>query len=298
MSFDPSLSAAWETLRSQAPGPLLGCAEVMAGAIALCWLLQTVTRNYSWVDRLWSVLPPVYVTLFTWNRPDPRLWLMLGLSTLWGARLTFNFARKGGYDPREEDYRWAHVRSFLEQHDPLHPLGRELFSFGFIALYQHVLIALFTVPAAWVAWRSDAPLGALDGLCALAFLALLGAETLTDQQQWTFQRAKHALTPEQRAQAGGDFARGFCTTGVFRYSRHLNFFGEMGLWWAFYAFTAAAGAPAANWTATGPVLLTLLFQGSTAMTERLSLQKYPAYRDYQQTTSRLIPMPPRGGLSG
>ncbi len=216
------------------------------------------------------------------------------LSAAWGARLTFNFARKGGYDPREEDYRWAAVRAWLAAHDPFHPLGRELFSLLFIAAYQHLLIGLFCIPAAFMtnALRGQ-PLGLMDGVATLLFLGFLTAETVTDHQQWAFQQARAKVPLEQRAQAGGDIARGFCTTGAFRYSRHLNFLGEMGLWWAFWLFTVAAGAPWLNWALAGPVLLTLLFQGSTAMTEALSARKYPAYREYQRTTSRLLPWPPK-----
>ena len=65
------------------------------------------------------------------------------------------------------------------------------------------------------------------------------------------------------------------------------------MWWMVYLFSVAAGAGWLNATIAGTVLLTLLFQGSTAMTEGLSLEKYPSYAKYQRTTSRLVPWPPR-----
>ena len=118
----------------------------------------------------------------------------------------------------------------------------------------------------------------------------------TDEVQWAFQRAKHALAPRARAAAGGDIARGFCTAGPFAVSRHLNFFAEQSLWVVFWAFSVAAGAPAPNWGAAGAALLIALFQGSTWMTELLTAQKYPAYARYQQTTSRLLPWWPGAPL--
>jgi len=300
-SADPSFEAARAALTGASAGwewvtssPLAATSVLVAFFILATWLLQVLTTNYSWVDRLWSTAPPLYALIYAaWSGGDARVWLMAALVTLWGARLTFNFARKGGYHPKEEDYRWAVVRSWLAENDPTHPLGRELFSFFFISVYQLVLIALFTIPALDVAWRArGTPLGLLDGLLAVVFLGLLALETLTDQQQWDFQKAKHAMTPEQRKAAGGDFARGFRTTGVFACSRHMNFFAEFMQWWVFYGFTWAVGGAWINWTAAGPFLLTLLFQGSTQMTEVLSVAKYPEYQRYQRTTSRLLPLWP------
>ena len=66
------------------------------------------------------------------------------------------------------------------------------------------------------------------------------------------------------------------------------------MWWCVYLFAVAAGAGWLNPTLLGPVLLTLLFQGSTGFTEAITLGRYPSYADYQKTTSRLVPMPPRG----
>jgi hypothetical protein len=252
------------------------------------WQLN-LTGWWSAVDRCWSVLPVAYALIFAlWPQLGPllsganggaaaagvdaRLALMAALVTLWGARLTYNFWRKGGYAPgmESEDYRWPKLRAFFRAHDPTHPLGEHLFSLFFVAIYQHLLIWLFVVPPLFVAARSGAgaPLGVADALLAVAFLTLLAGETWADEAQWVFQEAKHAMTPAQRERAGGDFARGFLTTGPFAISRHLNFFCEQSMWLVFYAFSWAAGAHAANWSAVGALLLVGLFQGSTWMTER------------------------------
>ena len=78
-----------------------------------CWLLSILTGNYSWVDRLWSIAPPLYAFHFAAHAgfTDVRLDLMASLTIVWGGRLTYNFARKGGYRRGGEDYRWPELRS-------------------------------------------------------------------------------------------------------------------------------------------------------------------------------------------
>jgi steroid 5-alpha reductase family enzyme len=81
-----------------------------AANAALCWLLSIATGDYSWVDRLWSVVPAFYAFHFAaaahWG--DDRTNLMAVLATLWGLRLSYNFARKDGYQVRGESHnRWA-----------------------------------------------------------------------------------------------------------------------------------------------------------------------------------------------
>jgi steroid 5-alpha reductase family enzyme len=131
-------------------------------------------------------------------------------------------------------------------------------------------------------------------------LLCVAAETWADEAQWAFQSKKHAMTPAERKAAGGDFARGFLTAGPFAISRHLNFFAEQGIWFSFSALAYAGGArgAAARGAFLGPLFLSMLFQGSTWLTEKLSVEKYPRYKDYQQTTSRLLPWFPGAPLKG
>jgi steroid 5-alpha reductase family enzyme len=167
---------------------------------------------------------------------------------------------------------------------------------------------LFTVPPIYVAYVSATPLNEKDALLQVLFLVFLAGETWTDEAQWKFHQAKKGLSAKERAAKGGDVAKGFCTSGPFRYSRHLNFFCEQALWWTYAAFALNAAVSSSSgckmilcfsklWPATGAFLLTLLFQGSTSMTERLTLAKYPAYEVYQETTSRLVPWFPGDQIS-
>jgi len=251
-----------------------------------CWIASLATGNYSQVDRLWSILPVLYVFHFAAHGgfTDTRLALMTSLVVLWGTRLTYNFARKGGYRPGGEDYRWPELQASLG------PVGFQLMNATFVAPFQNLLLLLIATPAYVAAQSRGHPLNALDLVAAGLFLAFLVGETVADQQQWSFQTAKH----ERRAR-GDRSGEDFISTGLFRYSRHPNFFCEQGMWWSFYLFAVAASGRWLDWPITGAAILTLLFQGSTTLTERITLRKYRTYADYQRSTSRMIPRPPRAG---
>jgi steroid 5-alpha reductase family enzyme len=256
-----------------------------AGAFALfCWVASLASDNYSQVDRLWSILPVLYVLHFAAHAgfADPRLDLMAALSFLWGARLTYNFGRKGGYRRGGEDYRWPYLR------ERLGPMWFQALNATFVAPFQNLLLLLLALPA-YVAWQARTPLSILDGLVAVLFLVFWLGEAVADEQQWRFQSAKAA-----HRRSGMPVPSEFLTTGLFRYSRHPNFFCELGMWWTVYLFSVTATGEWLNFSIAGAALLTLLFQGSTWITEHLALRKYPRYRDYQRVTSRLLPWFPRG----
>ncbi|KAJ3180516.1 hypothetical protein HDU87_002025 [Geranomyces variabilis] len=238
--------------------------------------LALLTANSSWVDRAWSIAPVVYAA--TLRGPDVRSLIALACVTVWGSRLTYNFWRKDGFNIWTEDYRWAHLRQILPSwaHAPFHVL--------FITFYQNLLLLLLAMPFASIA-QYPSPWTSADSLILAVYAALLLLQTIADQQQWAFH--------ELKARAGPKIHTQFCTTGLFRYSRHPAFFAEMGMWWCIWAFSCSArGELVYDWMLAGPVLLTALFQGSTAFTEYISVFKYPDYKKYQKTTSRLIPLWP------
>lgn len=267
---------------------------VMLGVALLCFAVSELTGNYSQVDKLWSILPIAYSWFFAaqsdWNG---RLVLMATLVTFWGARLTYNFARRGGYQwpvwRGEEDYRWAVLRAM-----PLFGARWRftLFNLFFISLYQNSLILLFTLPIL-AAWQGAAtPLNALDLVAGTLLLAFIIIETIADQQQYDFQTEKY-----RRIRAGlsvdGDFERGFLSSGLWARVRHPNYAAEQGVWLAFYLFSVAATGHWFNWSAVGIILLMLLFIGSSDFSEKISAGKYPGYRDYQERVPRFVP-----GLGG
>lgn len=256
---------------------------VAGAAAAFAWVASLVTGDTSWVDRLWSILPAVYVVLFAAHRhfTSTRLDVMAVLVTLWGVRLTFNFARKGGYNG-VEDYRWQVIREGMSR-------GQfQLFNLFFIVLYQNVLLVVIALPAYSADQHRSTPFGAWDALLSLVFVVFLVGETVADQQQWDFHQEKQRL-----ATSGTPDQPGFLRGGLFRYSRHPNYFFEIAQWWVVFAFAAISARSALLWTVAGPVLLSLLFLGSTRFTEKISAAKYPLYRTYQREVSAIVPWPPR-----
>jgi len=260
--------------------PLLLVTLVAAAVVLFVWIASLITGDHSWVDRLWSIVPAVYVWVFAGaaGLADPRLNVMAVLVTLWGARLTFNFARKGGYSGTE-DYRWPILRGRMKRWQ------FEIFNFFFIALYQNIILLLIALPALTAFENRSTPFGPLDVAVAALFVALLVGETVADQQQWNFHAAKRA--------GGADFRPRFLQTGLWRLSRHPNFFFEQAQWWTLFLFGAIAAGSLLQWTVLGAVLLTALFIGSTIFTESITRSKYPEYSEYQATTSPMIPWPPR-----
>jgi steroid 5-alpha reductase family enzyme len=212
--------------------------------------------------------------------------LMCLLVTVWGGRLTYNFWIKGGFSGGE-DYRWAVIRRW-------YPGWRwELFNPVFICTFQLAEILAFTAPGA-AALQSPLPLGPLDLLAAAAFLLLLVGEAVADYQMFVFQEEKYRR--KAVGEEPGSYARGFIESGLWGLSRHPNYFCEVSMWWAFYAFGVAATGSWLNWTVWGAVFLSMLFlvpQGSLDVTEMLSSSKYPAYAEYQRRVSRFVPWPPK-----
>ncbi len=259
--------------------PLIVIAVLAGAFIIVSFIMGWATGDYSWVDRFWSINPVVYSWFLSYRSGfDARLTLVSILITLWGMRLTFNLARKGGYSG--EDYRWEEMRKTIGK------VAWQFFNFGFISFYQHLLILLFTLPVYLIyLYRGRGP-GLFDAAAVLLFLVLLGMETAADQQQWNFQLAKKT---GENGENSPDIRNGFLSEGLFRFSRHPNYFAEISIWWVIYLYGVCASGKLILWGAAGAVLLTVLFQGSTALTEKISGRKYPRYKDYQKRTSMIIP---------
>lgn len=263
---------------------------LMLGVALTCFAVSELTRNCSQVDKLWSLIPIVYVWYFAVQSGySERLVLMAILVTLWGIRLTYNFWRRGGYHwipwQGEEDYRWSVLRQrpFLNTR-----FGWALFNLFFISLYQNGLILLFTLPAL-VAWQGEATeIGFFDGFLTVFFLALLAIETLADQQQYNFQTEKYRRIREGLP-LEGEYADGFCKTGLWARVRHPNYAAEQGIWLCYYFFSVVATGRWLNWSLAGAILLMLLFLGSSDFSEKISGEKYPGYKKYQKRVGRFLP---------
>ncbi|KAJ3305007.1 hypothetical protein HDV03_002089 [Kappamyces sp. JEL0829] len=256
----------------------------------LAFFSSTTSGNYSFVDREWSISPIAYAWILS-SGSNSRSIAMAVFITCWGCRLTFNFWRRGGYHKGEQDYRWPILYKIFQDYPPI---AWHMFNFWFISLYQNLLLFLITLPV-YVASLDGSAWAGQDTVLLVACFVLLLGEWAADQQQWTYQTKKYALIKEH-----GDIAKipipyryGFRTTGLFRFSRHPNFFCEFTTWFVLSLFTISFNLQAGLWfySFLGTLLLTTLFLGSTKFTEDITASKYPLYREYQKCTSALIPLP-------
>jgi steroid 5-alpha reductase family enzyme len=263
--------------------PLIAALYTAAAVCLFVWIASLITHDHSWVDRIWSIIPVAYVWIFAGfaGLANLRLDVMAALVTIWGARLTFNFARKGGYNG-VEDYRWAVLRGRMSR------LQFEFFNFFFIVIWQNVILLLIALPAFTAYENRATPFGIWDVVVAVVFFGCTLGETVADQQQWNFQAWK-----KSEQDAGRQPSPRFLQTGLWRFSRHPNFFFEQAQWWTLFFFGVVAAQSILQWTVLGAVLLTTLFIGSTRFTESISRSKYPEYEDYQAHVSPIIPLPPR-----
>jgi len=272
---------------SDAGANALAVVALWALGFALCaFVFGIVTGDYSWIDRLWSTLPVAFVWYYAYRGGfSLALCAIAVLITVWGGRLTFNFARRGGYSG-EEDYRWGVLRGKIKN-----PLLWQLFNLFFISLYQSGMFVLFTLPVyAMVVYKIEIP-PALFWVCAALGAAFICLETAADRQQWNFHAAKKAAAEKKEFPQpyAGSVANGFLSRGLFSVSRHPNYFGELGFWWSVWFAALACGIDFTRSGFFGPVALAVLFIFSSIFTETISAGKYPEYRTYQARVSMIIP---------
>ncbi len=264
-------------------------AWIVGLVIACTFIVGQLTGNNSQVDKLWSIVPVIYVWYMTflggWNE---RMVIMSVLVTIWGVRLTYNFGRRGAYKWKfwegEEDYRWEILRKRPGFNNPL---IWAVFNLMFICFYQNVLIFLFTLPILTALSVHAYPLGLIDYLLAGTIVLLIIIEFIADQQQYDFQTEKY-----RRINAGeqlGEYEQGFVSAGLWSKVRHPNYAAEQAIWIVFYFMGVVATGEWLNWTIAGCLLLVILFKGSSDFSEEISAGKYPGYKEYQKKVGRFIP---------
>ncbi|MBX3273333.1 MAG: DUF1295 domain-containing protein [Sandaracinaceae bacterium] len=277
--YAAALAAAWATVAftpHEAPldGPVARGALAYAVATLVVFGFSVATSNSSMYDPYWSVAPPALFAYWAAlvEAIPPRALVACALLLIWAVRLTHNFLR-GFADARHEDWRYVELRA---KHGARYWLVSFVGIHGFpSALTFGGSVSLFVVLEA-----GATPLGPLDALAALVTLAGIAYEAIADAQLRAFKRSDPPAGAWIRA-------------GLWRHSRHPNYFGETTFWWGLYLFAAAA-APAAWWAAIGPAAITLLFffVSIPLMDARMSARR-PGYADYAKRVSRLVPWPVR-----
>lgn len=252
--------------------PLWGLAFA-AGSAALLWLMSLRTRDVSIIDIFWGpgIAGVVDIAAILGQASGPRVSAALFLVNLWAVRLAAHiFARRSSPDLAGD--RYAAMR---------HHYGPRWrwWSLVQVFLLQAILIWFIAAPLVAAMLSGRGTLGVLDYLgIGLAAIALL-YEALAD-----FQLARFRVEP---ANSGKVMDR-----GLWRWSRHPNYFGEALLWWGF--FLIGYSASHAWWLALSPLLVTLLLlKIAMAQMEDGMEKRRPAYADYKRRVSAFVPMPPR-----
>jgi steroid 5-alpha reductase family enzyme len=248
----------------------------VAGTVAI-FAFSLAFRNSSLYDPYWS-LAPLPIALYWAMRPalvgvNPiRLVVVLVLVALWGLRLTRNWAR-GWRGLDHEDWRYVEIRERT---------GGGYWPASFVGIHLlptlWVFLACLPLYASLAAGR--APLGILDLAASVVTLGAIWLEARADQQLRRFRDA---------SPAPGEFLR----QGLWAWSRHPNYLGEMGFWWGLWLFGLAAN-PGWWWTLAGPLLVTLMFWlVSLPWMERRMKERYPGYAQHAERSSLVFPWPQR-----
>lgn len=236
---------------------------------AATWAVSVRIKNYGLLDVAWSygvaILAPIYA-VFSPGEPV-RKWLLTGLGMAWSLRLGTYILRRVARHHPQEDVRYETLRKRWP--------GAGMFLVFFEL--QAVLVVIFSLPFLFVAFDTAPALRPLEIAGLLLALLALGGETLADLQMQAFKRD----TPDKHA---------VCQRGLWRYSRHPNYFFEALIWVAF--FLTAMGSPYGWITLACPLLMLqfLLKVTGIPLTEEHAVQsKGDAYREYQRTTNAFIP---------
>lgn len=255
--------------------------QTLAGDVAatlVIFVLSMVVDNASLYDPYWSVAPPVIVAcwLATSDGVSGRR-LVVALAVLaWAIRLTVNWA-SGWRGFGHEDWRYRQLRT-----------TRGKAPWWLVNLFgiqlMPTLFVYIGLLSAWPAVSGARSFGALDVLALVVCLASVNLEAAADLQVHRF-----AADPANRGRS--------IDTGVWRWSRHPNYLGEIGFWCGLYLFGLAA-APRWWWTIAGPAVMVVLFTAiSIPLMERHLVERREDYADYRRRVPALLPLPRRRATS-
>lgn len=270
-------------------------AIICGSSMAFCFIVGEISRNNSQMDKLWSILPIAYVwVVAAMGQMKPRLVIIAILVTLWGVRLTYNFAKKGAYSIKfwsgEEDYRWKYLRS---QKGFSNKAVWCLFDLLFISGIQNIVVLGITLPALAV-MDSNAPICAIDIVGAILAALFFLLEIVSDYQQNKFQVKKYEYlnAGKKLNELPEPYSRGFNVKGLWGIMRHPNYLGEQGFWVSMYLFViggCVTNYGIFNWSMFGAILLIMVFVGSSRMAESMSNKKYIEYHEYQNRVFKYLP---------
>ena len=245
-------------------------------ATAVVFAASRIHHNSSFYDAYWSVVPPA-LALYWWaagdlGLDDVRAWLVTTVVMVWAVRLTAN---------------WLYSWPGLEHEDWRYPLLRDRAGrwslladlFG-IHLFPTLQVFLGMLPVYVAVTVSGRDVGWLDGLALVIGLGAVALELAADTQMHRFVRGRQ---PGQ-----------VMDQGLWGWSRHPNYFGEISFWFALALFGVATVPGDAWWLFVGVLAMLAMFLGaSIPMMEERSLERRPSYQGVIDRVPRLVPRPPR-----
>lgn len=249
---------------------------VIAAAMTLLWLVSLLRRDASIVDAFWgtgfilvigyafAVTPPAQAQL--------RCCLLVGLVLIWGLRLSIHLLLRN-LRHGQEDYRYRAMRDY-------HGERFWWVSLFTVFLLQGGILWVVAMPVlATIHVSASRELGVLDAVGAAVWLVGFFFESVGD-----FQLARFLKDPQN---AGRVMNR-----GLWRYTRHPNYFGDFCVWWGLYLISIGGGAA---WTIFAPLLMSFLLikVSGVRLLEKTVTARRPEYADYQARTSAFFPWPPR-----
>ena len=242
---------------------------------AVFWVVSLIRHDVSIVDSIWSLFFLLGAGIYAAAADDLGLrgGLVLVLVSLWALRLSIYItARNWG---EGEDHRYQKIR---ENNQP---------NFAFKSLYivfglQATLAWIISIPLLFAIAGGGSP-GWLDGVALLLWIVGFVFEAGGD-----YQLARFKADPDNQGKV--------LDSGLWRYTRHPNYFGDACIWWSYYLFALAAGG---WWTFYAPILMTLLLLkvSGVALLEKTISSRRPGYKDYVERTNAFIPGPPGSGGS-
>lgn len=240
----------------------------------MTWIASVVRRDVSLVDRTWGPMIAVPGLVYAALLPGVgmRTACVLALAVAWALRLAWHItSRNWGHG---EDRRYQAIRA------------RNQPGFAFKSLYlvfalQAVLAWVVSAPL-FVAVQGGRPFGMLDGAGVALAAFGIAFESTADLQLRRF-----VGDPAQKGKV--------LDTGLWRYSRHPNYFGEACTWWGLFLLAVGGAGPGGAWSVLSPLLMTVLLLkvSGVSLLEQDIGERRPKYRDYVARTNAFVPGPPR-----
>jgi steroid 5-alpha reductase family enzyme len=256
--FLPDMHLLWKILIADVIGTIV------------VFIFSMIFNNSSMYDPYWSIQPFVIAVFLAWPLQELNIqeMIILFMVFLYGLRLTLNFYR-GWKGIKHEDWRYRNFRTnFPKIYWPISFLGIHLFPTIMVFLACMSMVHIFRGPGVeFNAWF-------IVGL--ITMIMAIGLAFIADEQMKTF-RNEH--------ENKGKLMRG----GLWKYSRHPNYLGEILTWWGLFFFSLSAGYEQC-WMIAGPLTVTIMFlMISIPMLEKRELERRPEYANYKKEVAMLLP---------